>query len=61
MTSVKKPRFDNLKSNDGREVGGIYRETRIPNILSNGTYSTLSWAQICKTFSTKPTEDKLKV
>lgn len=63
---MSKPRgFENTSKDLGIDGGGVYRniarENRIPDILSNGNYSTLSWAEICKHFSTKANEDRVEV
>lgn len=60
------PNFGDIKRGDaGRDGGGIYRniarETRIPNILTKGDYSTLDWPDICRNFWTKSTEERLQV
>ena len=60
------PKFEDYRHGDaGRDGGGIYRhiarDTRIPNILTKGDYSTLSWRAICTTLYSKPGEEKLKV
>ena len=60
------PRFEEIRRGDpGRDGGGIYRniarETRIPNILTKGKYSTLVWSEICKLFTSKPTDERVQV
>jgi hypothetical protein len=60
------PNFVDVKRGDaGRDGGGIYRniarETRIPNILTKGDYSTLDWPDICGNFWTKSTEERLQI
>jgi hypothetical protein len=60
------PKFEEIRRGDpGRDGGGIYRniarETRIPNILTKGKYSTLEWSEICKLFSSKPTDERVQV
>jgi hypothetical protein len=58
--------FEEVRRGDaGRDGGGIYRniarETRIPNILTKGKYSTLDWPEICRLFSSKATEERVQV
>jgi hypothetical protein len=60
------PKFEESRRGDaGRDGGGIYRhiarDTRIPNILTKGDYSTLRWREVCASLYSKPGEDKLKV
>jgi hypothetical protein len=60
------PKFEDSHRGDaGRDGGGIYRhiarDTRIPNILTKGDYSTLRWREVCASLYSKPGEDKLKV
>lgn len=61
------PKFEDSRRGDaGRDGGGIYRhiarDTRIPNILTKGDYSTLRWREVCSTLYSKPGEEnKLKV
>ena len=60
------PTFGEIRRGDaGRDGGGIYRniarETRIPNILTKGDYSTLDWPEICRNFWTKSTEERIQV
>jgi hypothetical protein len=62
----QRPRFEEIQRGDpGRDGGGIYRniarETRIPNILTKGKYSTLEWPEICKLFTSKPTDERVQV
>lgn len=65
-TSGPPVKFDEIRQGDpGKDGGGIYRniarETRIPNILTKGKYSTLEWSEICKLFSSKPTDERFQV
>lgn len=60
------PRFEEMRRGDaGRDGGGIYRniarETRIPNILTKGKYSTIEWVEICRLLASKTVEDRLQV
>ena len=49
----------------GRDSGGITRniarDESVPSVLINGNYSELDFSDICKQFSTKPSEERLKV
>ena len=59
------PKFEDSGRDAGRDGGGITRhiarDTRIPNILTKGDYSTLAWKEVCASLYSKPGEDKLKV
>ncbi len=60
------PHFEEKNRGDaGRDGGGIFRniarETRIPNILTKGTYATLEWPEICRALWSKSLEERVEV
>ena len=56
---------DGLIKDVGRDGGGIdrniSRDLRIPDFLTKGDYSSLSWAQVCSNLLAQHREDRLKV
>jgi hypothetical protein len=54
-----------VSRDSGRDAGGITRniarDESVPDIFVNGQYGKLEWIDVCKQFSTKPSEERLKV